>query len=196
LIRAGASAALLAAFALLIPAARVASAAPDSSPSPVLAGSSAALSTPSSSSSSPGAKSPASAKPKTLNPDAWAEARSIFEQFSPDQKQKFLDNLNQWKAMSPEEQELYRDRELFRREKIAEEIQDAITKSGLKLDDDQRAVYALRYTQERRKIEEALRKEMDAERQTMVTEMTGRLKLEFSTTTPIPMPRDVSSQAQ
>jgi dsDNA-binding SOS-regulon protein len=130
-------------------------------------------------------------------PDEWAEARSIFEQFSPDQKKKFLDNLNQWKAMSPEEQELYRDRELFRREKIAEEIQDAITKSGLKLDEDQREVFALRYTQERRKIEEALHKEMDAERQAMVGEMLGRLKTEFSGTpdsSPVVIAPDRSSQ--
>jgi hypothetical protein len=131
------------------------------------------------------------------NPDEWAEARSIFEQFSPDQKKKFLDNLNQWKAMSPEEQELYRDRELFRRERIAEEIQDAITKSGLKLDEDEREVFALRYTQERRKIEEALHKEMDAERQAMVSDMLGRLKTEFSSTpdsSPVVIAPDRSSQ--
>ncbi len=84
--------------------------------------------------------------------------------------------------MTPEEQELFRDRELFRREKIAEEIQDALNKSGLKLDDDQREVYALRYTQERRKIEEALRKEMDQKRQLMVGDMLSRLKIEFSGT--------------
>jgi dsDNA-binding SOS-regulon protein len=122
--------------------------------------------------------------PKPPKPDEWTEARHLFEQLSPDQKNKFLDNLDQWKAMSPEEQELFRDRELFRREKIAEEIQDAINKSGLKLDDDQREVYALRYTQERRKIEEALHKEMDLKRQSMVGEMLSRLKLEFSGTPP------------
>ena len=197
LIRAAASPALLAALVLLFPAPRTASAASDPSPAQGSPSLSSTVCTPSPSpDASPVAKSSSSPKPKTLNPDAWAEARSIFEQFTPDQQKKFLDNLDQWKAMSPEEQELYRDRELFRREKIAEEIQDAITKSGLKLDDDQRAVFALRYTQERRKIEEALRKEMDAERQTMVNDMMGRLKLEFSTTTPIPMPRDISSQTQ
>ncbi len=95
--------------------------------------------------------------------------------------------------MSPEEQEHFRDQELFRRAKIAQEIQDAINKSGLHLDDDQREVYALRYTQERRKIEEALRKEMDQQRQSMVGDMLARLKVEFTTnpppssrTTPVP----------
>jgi len=90
--------------------------------------------------------------------------------------------------MPPEEQELFRDRELFRREKIAQEIQDAITKSGLRLDDDQREVYALRYAQERRKIEEALRQELDQKRQAMVGDMLTRLKIEFSATPP-PSPK-------
>jgi len=89
--------------------------------------------------------------------------------------------------MSPEEQELFRDRELIRRERIASEIQSAITRSGLHLDEDQREVFALRYTQERRKIEEAIRKETDQKRQAMVSDMLVRLKLEF-TATPPPAP--------
>jgi dsDNA-binding SOS-regulon protein len=120
-------------------------------------------------------------------PAEWTEASRMFEQLTPDQKNKFLENLDQWKAMSPEEQELFRDRELFRRQKIASEIQDALGKSGLHLDDDQREVYVLRYTQERRKIEEALRKEMDHQRQVMVADMLARLKVEFSST-PAPAP--------
>jgi hypothetical protein len=134
----------------------------------------------------PAARPSPTAQPKPPKPDEWTEARHLFEQLSSDQKNKFLDNLDQWKAMSPEEQELFRDRELFRREKIAEEIQDAINKSGLKLDDDQREVFALRYTQERRKIEEALRKEMDRKRQSMVGDMLSRLKIEFSSAPPPP----------
>jgi cation diffusion facilitator CzcD-associated flavoprotein CzcO len=135
----------------------------------------------------PAARPSPTAQPKptrTQKPDEWTEARRVFEQLSPDQKNKFLDNLDQWKAMSPEEQELFRDRELFRREKIAEEIQDAIVKSGLRLDDDQREVYALRYTQERRKIEEALRKEIDIKRRAMVGDMLVRLKTEFTQAPP------------
>jgi predicted glutamine amidotransferase len=131
---------------------------------------------------SPMSQASASAKPKPSKPDEWTQARRLFEQLSPDQQKKFLENLDQWKSMPPEVQELFRDRELFRREKIAQEIQDAIGKSNLHLDNDQREVYALRYTQERRKIEEALRKEMDQKRQSMLTDMLGRLKVEFSPT--------------
>jgi len=131
--------------------------------------------------------SPASASGTSTAPSSpstvteWADAHRVFEQLLPDQQKKFLDNLEAWKAMSPEEQELYRDRELFHRQKITAEIQDAMTKSGLQLDDDQREVFTLRYTQERRKIEEALRKDIDRKRQLMVADMLTRLKGEFAT---------------
>jgi hypothetical protein len=140
----------------------------------------------------PGPGKPA---PNPKQPDDWTEARKMFEQLSPDQQKRFLDNLDQWKAMSPEEQELFRDRDLIRREKIALEIQDSITKSGLKLDDDQREVYALRYTQERRKIEEELHKEMDKKRAAMVSDMLARLKIEF-VPTPTPTPGSKPAQAK
>ena len=120
------------------------------------------------------------AKPTPQKQDEWTAARNIFEQLSGDQQKKFLDNLDQWRMMSPQEQELYRDKELFRRKQIAQEIQAAIQKSNLKLDEDQREVYALRYTQERRKIEESLRKEMDQKRQIMVDAMLSHLKVEFN----------------
>jgi len=167
-------AALLALVVAFLSAPRPACAAPSPSPAPSL--SKAPIPAP------PASPSP---KPSPAKPDEWTEASRVFEQLSPDQKKKFLDNLDQWKSMSPEEQELYRDRELFRREKIATEIQDAIGKSGLHLDDDQREVYALRYTQERRKIEEYLHKQMEIKRQAMVADMLARLKTEF-TATPTP----------
>ena len=135
----------------------------------------------------PAAQATPNPKPKPPKPDEWTEARRLFEQLSLDQQKKFLENLDQWKSMPPEEQELFRDRELFRREKVAQEIQDAVIRSNLHLDNDQREVYALRYTQERRKIEEALHKEMDHQRQVMVADMLARLKVEFSAT-PTPGP--------
>lgn len=120
-----------------------------------------------------------------------ADVQRWFNQLSPGDQKKFVDNLLQWRSMSPEEQELLRDRDLIRREKIAEEIQDAIAKSGLYLDEDQKEVYQLRYTQERRKIEDAIRKQTDAMRATMLNEMLARLKAEFAnapTPAPIPVP--------
>jgi hypothetical protein len=192
ILRAGLFAALIA----LLPASRIATAAPTPSPTPATPPPAPAPGlTPSIPTPAPGVKPSPAAKPiSSPKPDEWAAARHLFEQLSPDGQKKFLDNLDQWKAMSPEEQELYRDRELFRREKINQEIQDAISKSALKLDDDQREVYVLRYTQERRKIEEALRKEMDQQRQSMVADMLARLKIEFTSTPPVLPPAKPAGQ--
>jgi hypothetical protein len=151
---------ILAVLMLLAPAWRTAWADPSPSPKPT---------------STPAAKPKASPKP-----DQWSEARRFFMQLSPDQQEKFFVNLEQWKSMSPEEQALLRDQDVIRRQRMAQEIQDAIAKSGLQLNDDQREVYALRYSQERRKIEEELRKETQAKRQAMVADMLVRLKAEFS----------------
>lgn len=101
------------------------------------------------------------------------------------------ENFERWKKMPPEERDAMRGREQFRREKIAQEIDESIRKSGLHLDADHREVYALRYTQERRKIEEQLRREMEAKRRPMMRDMLERLKGEFSHTTaaaPSPSP--------
>ena len=97
----------------------------------------------------------------------------------PEQRQRFRENFQRWKEMPPEERDVMRDREQVRHEKMAKEIDDAIKNSGLQLDSDHREVFAMRYAQERRKIEEQLRKEIDAKRQPMMHEMLDRLKKEF-----------------
>ena len=55
------------------------------------------------------------------------------------------------------------------------EIEEAIRSTGLQLDPDRRQVFVLRYAQERRKIEEQLRSEMEQKRQTMLREMIVNL---------------------
>lgn len=96
--------------------------------------------------------------------------------------------------MSPEERQALILREKNRRDKAAQEIEDAIKKSGLQLDKDRREVYALRYTQERRKIEEQLRKDMEEKRKPLVSDMVERLKVEFQPTpSPSPSPAPAAS---
>ena len=74
----------------------------------------------------------------------------------------------------------------MRRKKIAEEIERAIGESGLNLDGDRRALFAKRYGEERRKVEEQLRKELEEKRQPLVKDIVARLKAEFSAETPAP----------
>lgn len=131
--------------------------------------------------------------PDAKKNDQFEDARRIFEKLSPDDRRRFADNFQRWKEMPPEEQNALRDREQFRRERIAQEINRSIQKSGLQLDRDRREVYALRYAQERRKIEEQLRKQMESERATKLAEMLERLKVEFSSAAPTPSPSAAAS---
>lgn len=111
--------------------------------------------------------------------DDFEEARRIFEQLTPEQRQRLRDNFERWAKLPPDERDTLRDQEQVRREKIAREMEETIKKTGLNLDPDRRQVFALRYAQERRKIEEQIRKEAEAKRQPMMRDMIERLKNEF-----------------
>jgi hypothetical protein len=109
------------------------------------------------------------------------DARRL-EKLSPEQRERFRENLQRWESMAPEQRKELRNEEQRRRERIDHEIDETLKKAGLELSADQRQVYALRYMQERRKIEETLRREMDAKRRPMLDEMTERLKREMVST--------------
>jgi catalase len=135
---------------------------------------------PPASSQKPPVSAGAKSSPGQKAPDQFEDARRIFEKFSPEERAHFRENFQRWKDMPDQEKGAMRDREQMRREKIAKEIEDSIQKSGLQLDADRREVYALRYAQERRKIEDKLRREMETKRDALLQEVLGRLKVEFS----------------
>jgi hypothetical protein len=111
--------------------------------------------------------------------DDFEQARRVFDQLPPEQRQRFRENLERWSKLPPEERDVLRKNAEVRGAKIARDIDEAIRKAGLQLDPDRRQVFALRYAQERRKIEEQLRKEMEEKRQPMMRDMIERLKNEF-----------------
>ena len=115
-------------------------------------------------------------------------ARKLFDRLTPEEREKFKENFERWKALPPEERQALLMHEKMHREKMEQEIGEAIKTSGLQLDKDRREVYVLRYTQERRKIEERIRREMDEKRRPLLKEMTERLKTEFSAPTESPSP--------
>lgn len=106
--------------------------------------------------------------------------RRAFERLSPEEREKFRENFERWKNLPPEERRALRDGEQFRRQRIEREVDEAIKTSGLQLDADRRQVFALRYTQERRKIEEQIRKKIEEKRKPMLEAVVARLKAEFS----------------
>ena len=119
-----------------------------------------------------------------------------FEKLSPEQRERFRENLQRWQQMPPEERQELRQEEQRRRQRMQREIEQTIKAAGLELTPDQRQVFALRYVQERRKIEEKLRREMEAKRRPMLEEMTAQLKQEFSAAKPSATPAPSASPSR
>ena len=81
--------------------------------------------------------------------------------------------------MSPEERQIMRQRESLRRERIKRETEAALHDSGLLLDQQKRDLFESRYMQERRRMEQALRHQVEAERQQQLPALIQQLKKEF-----------------
>lgn len=125
----------------------------------------------------------------------FENVRKALEALTPDQRKRFQENFVRWSNMPPEAKKALRDRDEFRRKKMAEDIEAAARESGLELDKERREQFAKRYTQERRKIEEQLRREMDEKRRPLVKEIVAKLKAEFSAPTAAAVPGPAENPA-
>jgi hypothetical protein len=97
----------------------------------------------------------------------------------PAERQIFQRNAERWMRMSPQERQIMRERENLRRERIRHETEAALRDSGLLLDQQKRDLFESRYMQERRKVEQALRQQTEAERQQQLPALIQQLKKEF-----------------
>ena len=99
-----------------------------------------------------------------------------------------------WKAvwavinLPPEKRQMILGMDDDRRKFAREEIDRAMSDSGLQLDDEKRMLFVRRYFEERRTIEEKLRKESDEKRRQLLGEMRARLKQEFEAIAVKPAP--------
>jgi hypothetical protein len=80
--------------------------------------------------------------------------------------------------MSPQEREVLRQRESLRRAQIQRETDAALRDSG-PLDQQKRAQFESRYMQERRRMEQTLRQQIETERQQQLPALIQQLKREF-----------------
>jgi len=112
--------------------------------------------------------------------------RKAIDALSPQQRKRFQENFWRWTNLSHEEKKSLRDRDESRRKRMAEQIEAAIKETGLELDKERRELFAKRYAEERRRIEEQLRREMDEKRTPLLNDLVGRLKTEFSATPSVP----------
>lgn len=133
--------------------------------------------------------------PTPASPE-FDNVRKALDALTPDQRRRFQENFWRWANLSPEEKKALRDREEMRKKVVEQEIQAAMKEAGLtQLDSEQGKLFAKRYSEERRKIEEQLRKETAEKRKPMVKEMIGRLKTEFTTPT-VAAPLDAAPLAK
>ncbi len=111
--------------------------------------------------------------------------RKTLEALTPDQRKRFRENVLRWMNLSPDEKEALRQREETRRQHMAEEVDQAVQQSGLQLEPQRRMQFAKRYAEERRKLEERLRRETEEKRAPEIQQIIARLKEEFSSA-PVP----------
>jgi hypothetical protein len=90
--------------------------------------------------------------------------------------------------MSPEQRSLMRQRENVRRQMITRETEAAVRDSGLQLNPQERARFESRYIQERQKVEQTLRHQIEAERQKELPALIRELKKEFQIDQPAKSP--------
>ena len=81
--------------------------------------------------------------------------------------------------MTPEQRNLMRQRENMRRQTMTREADAAVRDSGLQLNQQQRARFESRYIQERRKVEQSLRQQLESERQKEIPALIQQLRKEF-----------------
>ena len=96
--------------------------------------------------------------------------------------------------MSPAERDILRQRENQRREQIRRETEAAVRDSGLRLNPQERAQFESRYIQERRKVEQSLRQQIEAERQQQLPALIQQLKKEFQIDRPNRSPATKSAE--
>jgi hypothetical protein len=130
--------------------------------------------------------SPTSSATPLTSPSASTNAsrfellRKNFEQLSAEQQERILQNFHRWQDLSQDEKEVLRQRERVQRQKQDASISEAYQKSGLQLNDEQRALFHKRYLQERRRLEEQLVHDMQEKRQIGNAAIIEMLKKEFS----------------
>lgn len=81
--------------------------------------------------------------------------------------------------MTPEQRNLMRQRENMRRQIITRDADAAVRDSGLQLNPQERARFESRYIQERRKVEQSLRQQIETERQKEIPALIQQLRKEF-----------------
>jgi hypothetical protein len=116
------------------------------------------------------------------NSPEFDNVRRAIDALTPEQRRRFQENFVRWSNLSAEDKRALRDQDEVRRKRVRQEVEKAIEEAGLQLDEERHEQFAKRYAEERRKVEEQLRRETQEKRQPRLREIVGKLKEEFSGT--------------
>ncbi len=119
-------------------------------------------------------------RPQRERGDQEVRWRQILQNASPEEREKLKKNRAKWEELSPGEKAELRTRGKEFHQQVRSQIQEAIQRSGLNLEGENRRRYAEAYLQGRRKIEGELREQMKELRKEKIEELETRLKSEFS----------------
>src|ERR671919_2070311 len=120
--------------------------------------------------------------PSSGQPRVQPSGQSVRDRWlamPPDARQNFRRNAELWMQMTPEQRNLMRQRENVRRQIITRDADAAVRDSGLQLSPQERARFESRYIQERRKVEQSLRQQIETERQKEIPALIQQLRKEF-----------------
>jgi hypothetical protein len=108
------------------------------------------------------------------------KTRQALQQLSPEERQRFFRRLKEFADLPPEKKkELFERGEYFRR-KMREDVEAAMRQTGLELTEEQKRKFSERYFEERKAIEEDLRKQMEELRKPRLQALAEKLKQEFA----------------
>ena len=102
-----------------------------------------------------------------------------LQKLSPEQRADLWKTVWAVINLPPEKRRTLLGMEDERRKFAHDEIERAMSDSGFQFDEEKKKLFARRYFEERRTIEEKLRKESDEKRRQFLGEMRARLKQEF-----------------
>src|SRR6478736_344114 len=112
-------------------------------------------------------------------PPSGQSVRDRWLSMPPDARQNFQRNAQLWMQMTPEQRNLMRQRENTRQQIMTRDADAAVRDSGLQLNPQERARFESRYIQERRKVEQSLRQQIQTERQKEIPALIQQLRKEF-----------------
>lgn len=132
---------------------------------------------------------------KPADPDGLhqEDTRKKWRTLPPQQQEHFRKNLEIWKQMPPEKKEGLRRSAEWRRKTVRTDAEQLKSELQLQLSPEQEQQFLRRYVEERRKIEQSLREEMEAKRKPLLKELGSRLQQEFSSPQPNPTSSPVPS---